>query len=133
MAVLNRLKRLVETVTDNVSFALAYIDEAHASDTWALGYPGALPSHKSMEDRYMAARSFKEEHFPSSKLKVLADDFDNSWSKKYKSWPWRFWAFSLNESGQPIISLVSDLKLNSAGDPNFDFGDLEKFLEPYRM
>ena len=123
MAVLDRLKRLVKTV--NVVVYVVYIGEAHATDTWPIGFPGARASHKSMGDRLEAAGDFQRKH---PELNVLVDPFDNSWSKVYESWPWRFWVISPDEHGTPKIRLVSVLK-EMNGDPNFDFGDLEDYVK----
>ena len=73
---------------DEVQWALVYICEAHASDTWPLKFSTEQPSPTSLEQRSgYAARCAAELGFSEAGFRVCVDGMNNCFNSAFGAWP----------------------------------------------
>lgn len=88
MARMNELFSLAEKCESlGICVVLILIEEAHASNTWPIGFSDR-PTHANFEDRLQRAREFREKFNPP--FPIVVDKFNNQLETTYHSWPDRF-------------------------------------------
>ncbi len=78
-------------------FVVVYILEAHAEDEWPINSSRHHPNgkvvrvtqHKTMEERFAAAREFNEVYGISKYSRLLVDTMDNAFNEQFAAWPFR--------------------------------------------
>lgn len=116
MEALNALHQA--SASQNVSFSIVYILEAHANDEWPVGsqlfdYPQAT----CLSQRAKAAHDFKTQFQVSSP--IVLDTIDNTFEKEYAPWPFRFFVI---QKGRIIIKPTPI-------DGTYDLCELWDFLD----
>ena len=66
-----------------------YIEEAHAVDEWPIGSEVKEPQAKTLDERLKAAQKLGL----SDRWTLLLDSMDNSFSKAFSPWPFRYYLF----------------------------------------
>jgi len=107
---------------DRVDFLIVYVSEAHAVDQWKLGDKIKIYQHKTLNDRIVAAKSFKDEN--DIQLPVVVDSFpENQFDKEFACWPERGYIIS-----QEKLAYISKCDVN--GSMDWEDG-VEKWLQEY--
>jgi len=73
-----------------LGFLHVYILEAHAADTWPIGYMWRVPQHKSMSERAAAAHFFLTS-LAGYPLPIVLDGIDIAFEEAFAAWPSRFY------------------------------------------
>jgi len=95
-----------------VFVAMVYLQEAHADNTWPLGY--GVQSHSNLGGRLFACRSFLDRNPTLKGLlhEFAVDAMDDRFLHKYGAWPERYflaepsgkvvWASSWSDDGRTM-------------------------------
>lgn len=83
---------LVEQYCDRATFAMVYIEEAHASDEWPIyQLDDDIKQHKTLDERCAIASKFKSDFSVHPRVSFVTDAMTNEFNHAYASWPFRFW------------------------------------------
>lgn len=86
------MNRLCEIYHTNATFVFVYILEAHATDEWPIsGVNVDITQHKTMRDRFEAAKRFIQDFPLHHEMLLVLDNCDNDFNETYPSWPFRWW------------------------------------------
>ena len=103
---------------------MIYIEEAHATDEWPIGYSAGVLNrkHQTLEDRRNCAMQMINEY--DFEIPVFIDSMDNKFQNTYSCWPFRCIIIDNNKTIQYIS------KPNNA---EYDFMELYNYLEKINM
>lgn len=85
-----------------MQWALVYICEAHASDTWPLKFTYERPTPKSLAQRARYARDCALElGFGKAGLSLHCDAMDNAFNTAFGAWPTAY--YLMNQHGELLF------------------------------
>ena len=74
-----------------IKFLLVQIQEAHADDKWPAGLKDHPMAQQNFQDRVNRAKQFIEESKPQDPFFVRVDGWDDTFDKKFHSWPDKYY------------------------------------------
>eukprot|EP00301_Raphidiophrys_heterophryoidea_P026772 c9315_g1_i2.p1 GENE.c9315_g1_i2~~c9315_g1_i2.p1 ORF type:complete len:127 (-),score=24.97 c9315_g1_i2:239-619(-) len=108
-----------------VQFVFVYILEAHASDTWPMGWSIEWPRPRSLKQRQdYAAKCISDLGLANLGMTILVDGMHNSFNRTFGSWPTAYYFTSadgvLLQIGEPDPGMAS-----------YDIERMLTFIEQY--
>jgi len=97
---------LVATFGPKINFLTVYIMEAHASDTWPMGFEIELPQTHTCEQRSKVARDFVRDN--DYEFTIRIDEAPaNKFNELFAAWPLRFFVIEKIQ-GKPTMTYIHE-------------------------
>lgn len=93
-----------------ISFLTVYIMEAHASDTWPMGFEVAYPQTTTIQERCAVARDFIEQNKYEFPIRIDPPPND-AFNTLFAAWPLRFYVINEDWTINWIAEPFGDLML----------------------
>jgi len=95
-----------------ISFLTLYIMEAHAADTWPMGFEVCYPQTNTIEERCAVARDFIKENEYEFPIRIDPPPAD-AFNTLFAAWPLRFYVINDDWTINWIAEPFGDLMLVS--------------------
>lgn len=115
---------MVEKYGSRISFLTVYIMEAHAADTWPMGFEVCYPQTTSTSERCAVARDFIKDNQYDYPIRIDPPPAD-AFNTLFAAWPLRFYIIGEDSTVTWIAEPFGDLML-----VEFLTDQLDKILPP---
>jgi len=93
-----------------ITFLTIYIMEAHASDTWPMGFDVCYPQTKTVSERCAVARDFIKDNNYEFPIRIDPPPLD-AFNSLFAAWPLRFYIINADSTIHWIAEPFGDLML----------------------